>query len=245
MRGYAHVVKQDLVNPDLLFVGTEFGLFISLDGGKQWAPVLGGPAERRGARPGDPPARPGRDHRDARARPLRARRHHAAAEADGGGAGERGGVPRVAALADDATSSANSGSTATASSLGRSPSESAVITYYLKKRHVFGDLKLEVYDAQGKLVATLPGGKRRGINRVEWPMRVEGAADGAGRGHHPEPLRADGAARAGRHLHGEDDQGEGHVLVRRSRSCPDPGSRHSDADRAVQRETARDALRDG
>ena len=36
MQGYAHVVKEDLVNPDLLFVGTEFGLFISLDGGKQW-----------------------------------------------------------------------------------------------------------------------------------------------------------------------------------------------------------------
>ncbi len=40
MSGYAHVVKQDPVNPDLLFLGTEFGLFISVDGG------AAGPASR-------------------------------------------------------------------------------------------------------------------------------------------------------------------------------------------------------
>src|SRR2546427_6556932 len=31
VRGYAHVVKEDLVNKDLLFVGTELGLWVSLD----------------------------------------------------------------------------------------------------------------------------------------------------------------------------------------------------------------------
>src|SRR2546426_5023486 len=41
VRGYAHVVKEDLVNKDLLFVGTEFGLWVSLDGGKQWAQYKG------------------------------------------------------------------------------------------------------------------------------------------------------------------------------------------------------------
>jgi hypothetical protein len=47
-----------------------------------------------------------------------------------------------------------------------------MITYYLKKRHLIGDLKLEVYDEAGRLVSTLPGGKRRGLNRVAWPMRA-------------------------------------------------------------------------
>jgi hypothetical protein len=55
--------------------------------------------------------------------------------------------------------------------VGSNPSEAATITYYLKDRHVIGDLKLEVYDAQGKLMATLPAGKRRGINRAVWYMR--------------------------------------------------------------------------
>ena len=41
LNGYAHVVREDLVNPNLLFVGTEFGLFISIDGGAHWAQFKG------------------------------------------------------------------------------------------------------------------------------------------------------------------------------------------------------------
>lgn len=36
VRGYALVLEQDPVKRDLLFLGTEFGLWVSLDGGKQW-----------------------------------------------------------------------------------------------------------------------------------------------------------------------------------------------------------------
>lgn len=35
--GFCHVIKQDIVEPNLLFVGTEFGLFVSINGGKNWA----------------------------------------------------------------------------------------------------------------------------------------------------------------------------------------------------------------
>jgi photosystem II stability/assembly factor-like uncharacterized protein len=42
LRGYAHVVKEDSVNPALLFVGTESGLFVSVDGGRQWAQFTSG-----------------------------------------------------------------------------------------------------------------------------------------------------------------------------------------------------------
>src|SRR5262249_51700682 len=34
VRGYAHVIKEDTVKKDLLFLGTELGLFISVDGGR-------------------------------------------------------------------------------------------------------------------------------------------------------------------------------------------------------------------
>lgn len=34
--GWIHVVREDLKNPNLLFVGTEFEIFASLDGGKSW-----------------------------------------------------------------------------------------------------------------------------------------------------------------------------------------------------------------
>lgn len=36
LRGYALVIKQDIEKEELLFLGTEFGLFVSLDGGKNW-----------------------------------------------------------------------------------------------------------------------------------------------------------------------------------------------------------------
>ncbi|MCP4727151.1 MAG: hypothetical protein GY863_19090, partial [bacterium] len=34
--GFVHVIEEDPVNRDILYLGTEFGLFISLDGGKGW-----------------------------------------------------------------------------------------------------------------------------------------------------------------------------------------------------------------
>src|SRR6185503_5829294 len=49
----------------------------------------------------------------------------------------------------------------------------ASISYYLKKRHIVGDSRVEIYDAEGKLLSTLPAGKRRGINRVDWLMRLK------------------------------------------------------------------------
>src|SRR5207247_10072492 len=42
VRGYAHVVKEDSVNKQLLSLGTEFGLWVSIDGGAHWAHYQGG-----------------------------------------------------------------------------------------------------------------------------------------------------------------------------------------------------------
>jgi hypothetical protein len=56
---------------------------------------------------------------------------------------------------------------------GPNPPDAALITYYQSKRHIFGKMKLEIVDAQGKLVDTLPPNSRRGISRVEWPMRLK------------------------------------------------------------------------
>ncbi len=54
VRGYAHVITEDTVDPNLLFLGTEFGLWISIDGGQRWATIQrkrfpgGGGARHRG-----------------------------------------------------------------------------------------------------------------------------------------------------------------------------------------------------
>jgi photosystem II stability/assembly factor-like uncharacterized protein len=41
-RGSVYCVAEDHVNPDLLFCGTEFGLFVTLDGGQKWHRFRGG-----------------------------------------------------------------------------------------------------------------------------------------------------------------------------------------------------------
>jgi hypothetical protein len=55
---------------------------------------------------------------------------------------------------------------------GANPPGGAVITYYQRARHIFGDLSIDVTDANGKKVGTIPSSKRRGLNRVSWPMRL-------------------------------------------------------------------------
>ena len=88
------------------------------------------------------------------------------------------------------------------------PDESATITYYLKKRHLFGDLKVEVYDAQGKLLSTLPGRQAAGHQPGELADAAAAAQAAAGQlaGDRlaVRPVRPAGAAR---HLHGQADRG--------------------------------------
>jgi len=54
---------------------------------------------------------------------------------------------------------------------GSNPPAGATIAYYLKTRHTFGRMKLEILDASGRVIDTPPPGTRKGINRVAWLMR--------------------------------------------------------------------------
>jgi len=173
MTGYAHCVRQDLVNPDLVFAGTEWGLYASLDGGKQWAQVKAGipnVAVRDLAihpREGDLLiATHGRGiYVIDDLSPLRSLTRDKLA-ADAAFLDTRPN-PLTIPRQEQRFSGSNGWS-------GDELPESAIITYYLKKRHLIGDLRLEVFDASGKKLATINGGRRRGINRVEWPMRLKG-----------------------------------------------------------------------
>jgi hypothetical protein len=171
LRGYAHVVREDPVAPSLLFVGTEFGLFASVDGGRQWGQFTVG-IPNVAVR--DLAIHP-RDHDLVIAThgrgiyivddltPLR-NLTPAVLDSEAAFLPGRPQQQMVAAQAEGANGDAEF--------VGRDAADAATITYYLKKRHIFGDLKLEISDADGKLVTTLDGGKRRGLNRVSWPMRA-------------------------------------------------------------------------
>ncbi len=170
--GYAHIVRQDPEHPGLLFLGTELGLFISVDGGVRWARFTGGFPDKVAVR--DLALHP-RDHDLVIAThgrgiyivddisPLR----HLTAEVMEQEVAFLPSRPAVMIIPNSIQDFPGDDEF-----VGTNPDESATITYWLKKRHLIGDLKLEVYDSQGTLVATLPGGKRKGINRVAWPMRL-------------------------------------------------------------------------
>jgi len=172
VRGYAHVIRQDLVNPDLLFLGTEFGLWISLDGGGQWSRYKGGDFPAVAVR--DLAIQP-RDNDLVIAThgrgiwiidditPLRALTPSTLAQ-DVVFMRARPTIQKLPAFGGWVNGDA--------SYVGNNSTDNAVITYYLKKRHIFGDMKIEVLDSAGKVVGTVPSTKRRGLSRVTWAMRV-------------------------------------------------------------------------
>jgi hypothetical protein len=118
--------------------------------------------------------------------------------------------------------------------VGRNPPQAAWITYYLKKRHIFGDLEIRIHDADGTLIKTLPGGKRRGINRVAWPMRLKPPKVPPANALVPAfqgPRVAEGTYTV-KLVKGETTV-EGTVDL-----IPDPRTPHSSEDRAFQQQTA-------
>ncbi|HEX8179565.1 MAG TPA: hypothetical protein VF525_08490 [Pyrinomonadaceae bacterium] len=237
LTGYAHVIKEDTVNRDLLFLGTEFGLFVSLDGGRQWAQFKGNDF-------------PGVAVRDLAVQP---RENDLLIATHGRGiwiiddlTPLRALTPEV--LAQDATFlpsrpaemtiPANEfGFNGDSEYVGRSASEDAVITYYQKKRHLFGDLKFEIYDGQGTLISTIPGSKRRGLNRIEWSMRLKGPKVPPAAGLVPNFFslvgpRVPPGTYTVKMIKNKDTFSTQLQLV------PDPRSRHTAADRKVQSDAA-------
>src|SRR5436309_5207700 len=173
VRGYAHVVREDLVNRDLLFVGTEFGLWVSLDGGRQWAQYKGG----------DMPSVAVRDLA------IHPRDHDLVIATHGRGIWIVDDITPLRALnpetltkeaffiqARPAVQSISGGggwANGDAEFVGDNPTNEAVVTYYQRRRHIFGDLKIEVLDSDGKVLGIIPSSKRRGLSRAKWSMRLQ------------------------------------------------------------------------
>ena len=173
VRGYAHVIKEDRVDPKILYAGTEFGLFISRDAGASWEEF----------RPGNFPAVAVRDIAQSKkgddlvlathgrgiwiiddVSPLRSLTPAVVAS----------NVTLMASAPVEQRIQGNGGwSEGDANFVGDNPPAGAVITYYQKARHVIGRMKLEIIGPDGQVVEELPTAKRKGLNRVEWSMRTK------------------------------------------------------------------------
>src|SRR6266487_3786790 len=171
VRGYAHVIKEDIAKPNLLFLGTEFGLYVSVDGGKEWAQFKGGRFPAVAVR--DLAIQP-RDNDLVLAThgrgiwivdditPWRALTPELLPQE----------ATFVSARPVQQRIEGNGGwANGDAVFVGDNPPDAAVITYYQRSRHLFGKLKLEVLDSSGRVIDELPASKRPGLNRVTWTMR--------------------------------------------------------------------------
>jgi len=172
VRGFVHVIKPDIVDPNLLFAGTEFGLWVSPDGGNHWAQYKGGdfpdvPVHDLVVQPRTSDLVVATHGRGIwiidDVTPLR-HLTPALLNADAAVLPTRPVVQRIEAFGGWPEGDA--------SFTGPNPPTGAVITYYQKSRHLFGKLKLEIRAGNGKLIDTLPGNVRRGIARVTWNMHV-------------------------------------------------------------------------
>jgi len=166
-------IQEDYENEDLLFLGTELGLYVTINGGKSWSQftnnmppvavhfidlqkqtndvVMG--THGRGVIILDDIS------------PLRELTQEVLAkdlhffdvgaftmEEDSGFSGSFGGETQF---------------------VGANKNTAARIIYYLKKRHTFGKMTMEIQDMDGNKITSLAPGKSKGINVVTWNFNTE------------------------------------------------------------------------
>lgn len=172
IESFTRNIQEDYVNEDLLFLGTELGLYITIDGGESWNKFTN-----------NMPATP----------------VHYIALHKGTNDLVMGTHGRGIIIIDDISplrhinqsllqekvkfldskpfiineESSFGGNSTVSQFVGRNPSRTAKVIYYLKKRHTFGKMTLEVFNEAGELVSKLSPGKRKGINIVDWAYTMK------------------------------------------------------------------------
>jgi photosystem II stability/assembly factor-like uncharacterized protein len=171
---FARSIQEDFENEDLLFLGTEFGLYVTLDGGKSWSRfdknvpavaihhmemhpktndlVMG--THGRGVIIIDDIS----PLREINQEVLNKSLHFFESE------------PFVM---EESSGGFGSSSGYQTEWYGSNPSMSAEIKYILPKRHTFGKMTMEIQDMDGNKVATIEPGKNKGINIVTWDYSMK------------------------------------------------------------------------
>jgi len=170
--GFAHKIREDLVNKNLMFLGTERGLFATVDGGASWFRM--------------------KDHipdyalvRDIQIQP---KTNDLILATHG----------RGIMIVDDITPIRNMSGDIASKDVYMFPMKPVKLTfgnyqggfpehdgwvagnsddippiqYYLKSRVMSSDVTVKIFDAAGNLVKEIPGEKRKGLNKVYWDLRM-------------------------------------------------------------------------
>jgi photosystem II stability/assembly factor-like uncharacterized protein len=167
-KAFVRNIQEDYLNEDLLFLGTEFGLYVTIDGGENWSHftnnmplvavhfidlqkktndiVMG--THGRGVIIIDDIS----PLRELNQEVLSKNLHFF--------------ETKPVTMTEESGFAGSFG--AETQFVGANKSTAARIVYYLQKRHTFGKMSMEVQDMDGTKITSLDPGKSKGINVVNW-----------------------------------------------------------------------------
>jgi len=177
---FARNIQEDYENENLLFLGTEDGLYITVDGGKNWSHFTNN----------FPPTA-------VHFIDLQKKTNDIVCGTHGRGVIILDDISILRQITPDVLSKkvhffenqpgimVESGGFGGGSTeldfVGPNPGTSARIKYYLQKRHTFGKMTLEIQDLQGNKITGLTPGKSKGINIVNWDYSSKSPKSAAGK----------------------------------------------------------------
>ena len=177
--GYVYCFTQDRIEPNLMFIGSEFGLYVSFDGGQHWNRWTQGmptmPVSDLVIHPREDDLVMGTFGRSIwildDIRPLR---EIAARTADA--IGEEGihlfSPPDEHIMIVGESIGYRDGKIGDALYNGENRPYGAMLTYWYKDKKG-GEAKILIKDANGQIVRTLYQKVKRGINRTNWPTNYD------------------------------------------------------------------------
>jgi len=196
------VIREDVKNANLLFVGTESAAYVSVDAGAHWVPLMNHlpttPVADLIVHPRDGDliaATHGRSFWVMDISPLEELTPAVLAS-------DAHLFTVKPAIAFDYRVFTTDEFLAEKRFIGENPPMGATVSYYLKSGG--GDVKLAIVDKTGAVVRDLPATKEKGINRVQWDLRGKSLVQppgrggrGGGEGRGAAPGAAPGGGRAG------------------------------------------------
>jgi photosystem II stability/assembly factor-like uncharacterized protein len=165
--GFVRSFQEDYKNPDLLFLGTEFGLYITMNGGKNWLKFENNMPSTA-----------------IHYMELHPRTNDLVMGTHGRGVIIIDDISPLRQINENVVKetlhfmempvftmdeeSTFGGTSSEVQFVGQNPPTGARIAYYLSKRHTFGKMKMKLYDMEGNYVTSLSPGKKKGLNIVYW-----------------------------------------------------------------------------
>ncbi len=174
VKDFVRNIQEDYENENLLFLGTEQGLYITIDGGKNWSHFTNNM----------PPVA-------VHFIDLQKKTNDLVMGTHGRGAIIIDDISPLRALNQEilnkdvhffenkpftmfeSQGGFGNGFGGETAFVGRSKNKNARFVYYLKKRHTFGKMKMEIQDMEGNKIVSLSPGKSKGLNIVTWNFHTQ------------------------------------------------------------------------